>query len=80
MGLKDMLRAKMTEMAAPGGAFDKAIDQTLQMKVDKLRKEGKPVTKENLMSKWEKLKPLGVTEEMVSQKVDAILKDIDNAD
>lgn len=74
MGPKNWLTRKLIERQVKQmTSVNDAIDDVLVMKVKKLKKAGKPVNKENLMAGWGALKILGVTYEVVEDRVEAAL-------
>jgi len=74
MGLKYWLTKKLVERQAKQmTSVNDAIDQVLALKVKELEKAGKPVNKENLMAGWGALKVLGVTYEVVEERVEGVL-------
>lgn len=76
MGLKYWLTKKLVERQAQQmTSLPNAIDDVLAMKVKKLRKAGKPINKENLMAGWKALKVLGVSQGMIEDKVEVLVKE-----
>jgi len=74
MGLKDWLTKKLVERQVKQmTSVNDAIDGVLAMKVKSLKKAGKPVNKDNLMAGWGALKILGVTYEVVEDRVEEVL-------
>jgi len=74
MGLKDWLTKKLVERQVKQmTSVNDAIDGVLAMKVKSLKKAGKPVNKENLMAGWGALKILGITYEVVEDRVEEVL-------
>ena len=74
MGLKYWLTKKLVERQAKQmTSVNDAIDQVLALKVKELGKAGKPVNKENLMAGWGALKILGITYEVVEDRVEVAL-------
>ena len=76
MGPKNWLTRKLIERQVKQmTSVNDAIDDVLVMKVMKLKKAGKPINKENLMAGWGALKILGVTYEVVEDRVKELLKE-----
>ena len=76
MGLKYWLTKKLVEQQVQQMTLlPNAIDEVLAMKVKKLEKAGKPINKENLMAGWKALKLLGVSQGMLEDKVEALIKE-----
>ena len=74
MGPKNWLTRKLIERQVKQmTSVNDAIDQVLALKVKELKKAGKPVNKENLMAGWGALKILGVTYEVVEDRVEVAL-------
>ena len=78
MGIKSWLGNKAIEAQEAGGNnlardIDKLLDSTLEKKVEGLRKKGKEITEESLISGWKGLKVIGVTEEQIRRKAKNIL-------
>jgi len=74
MGPKNWLTRKLIERQVKQmTSVNDAIDQVLALKVKELKKAGKPVNKENLMAGWGALKILGVTYEVVEERVEVAL-------
>lgn len=74
MGPKNWLTRKLVERQAKQmTSVNDAIDKVLVLKVKELKKAGKPVDKENLMAGWGALKFLGVTYEVVEERVEGVL-------
>ena len=74
MGPKNWLTRKLIERQVKQmTSVNDAIDQVLALKVKELKKAGKPIDKENLMAGWGALKILGVTYEVVEDRVEAVL-------
>jgi len=74
MGPKNWLTRKLIERQVKQmTSVNDAIDKVLVMKVEKLEKEGKPINKESLMAGWGALKFLGVTYEVVEERVAEVL-------
>ena len=75
MRLKDWLTKKAIEyQAREVTSLTDAIDQVLEKKAEKLKKEGKEVNKENLMAGWKALKILGMSKEDVEARVEEFLE------
>ena len=69
-GVRTALMDLMTKM------LNVMLNQTMKEKVRKLVKDKKPVTKENLMTKWEVLQEkAGCSYEMVSEAADKAIED-----
>ena len=76
MGPKNWLTKKLIERQIKQmTSVNDAIDDVLAMKAKKLKKAGKPVNKENLMAGWGALKILGVTYEVVEDRVEVLIQE-----
>ena len=76
MGPKNWLTRKLIERQVKQmTSVNDAIDDVLVMKVKELKKAGKPVNKENLMAGWGALKILGVTSEVVEDRVEVLIQE-----
>ena len=76
MGPKNWLTRKLIERQVKQmTSVNDAIDQVLVLKVKELKKAGKPVNKENLMAGWGALKILGVTYEVVEDRVEVLIQE-----
>ena len=73
MGIKDWLTKKAIgyEIKQATSLSD-AIDKVLIMKAEKLRKEGKEVSKESLLAGYKALRILGGSKELVEDRIEEL--------
>jgi len=73
MGIKDWLTQKAIDhQIKQATSLTDAIDQVLVKKVERLRKEGKEVNKENLLAGYRALAILGANKELVENRIEEL--------
>ena len=75
MRIKDWFTRKAIDyQAKQATSLTDAMDQILVKKAENLRKEGKEVNKENLLAGYKALTILGVTKELVEDRIAEYIK------